>query len=209
MDQIKVGRFIAECRKEKKLTQAQLAEKLCITDKAISKWERGITMPDSSIMLDLCEILGISVNELLRGEKINVEDDHNKTEELLLEMTKKEEAARKKLHTYAKALTVILVFLGVTVGSLWGCLLGIEGIFIFGTIVAIVAMILLFVAIFLINRMELDAGPFECKSCHHTFIPTIKEAFWTAPPVGVKKYSVLLKCPECGKKTWAKKVLPK
>ena len=209
MDQIKVGRFIAECRKEKKLTQAQLAEKLCITDKAISKWERGIAMPDSSIMLDLCNILGINVNELLRGERISVEDDHKKTEELLLEMTKKEEAARKKLHTYAKALTVILVFLCGTVGILWGCLLEIEEIFVFVTIVTIVAIILLLVATFLINRMELDAGPFECKNCQHTFIPTIKEAFWTMPIVGVKKYSVLLKCPKCGKKTWAKKILPK
>ena len=69
MDQIKIGRFIAECRKEKKLSQLQLAEKLNITDKAISKWERGISKPSSSIMLELCEILGISVNELLNGEK--------------------------------------------------------------------------------------------------------------------------------------------
>jgi len=106
-------------------------------------------------------------------------------------------------------LTVMRGFLCVTVGILWGCLLAIEEIFVFVTIVAIVAIILLLVATFLINRMELDAGPFECKSCHHTFIPTIKEAFWTTPPVGVKKYSVLLKCPECGKRTWAKKVLPK
>ena len=209
MDQIKIGRFIAECRKEQKLTQAQLAEKLCITDKAISKWERGIAMPDSSIMLDLCDILCINVNELLRGERIGGEEEHKKTEELLLEMTKKEEAARKKLHTYAKALTVILLLLSCTVGFLWGCALGIEEIFVLVTIVIIVAMILLLVAIFLINRMELDAGPFECSKCHHIFIPTIKEAFWTTPPVGVKKYSVLLKCPECSKRTWAKKVLPK
>ena len=69
MDQIKIGRFIAECRKEKNLSQLQLAEKLNITDKAISKWERGISKPSSSIMLELCEILGISVNELLNGEK--------------------------------------------------------------------------------------------------------------------------------------------
>ena len=65
MDQIKIGKFIAACRKNNNLTQLQLAEKLGITDKAVSKWERGITMPDSSIMLDLCDILGINVNELL------------------------------------------------------------------------------------------------------------------------------------------------
>ena len=97
MDQLKVGKFIAECRKEKKLTQVQLAEKLCITDKAISKWERGIAMPDSSIMIELCENLDISVNELLTGERIKEEDDREKTEELLLEMTRKEEVAREKL----------------------------------------------------------------------------------------------------------------
>ena len=64
MDQLKIGKFIAECRKEKSLTQMQLAEKLGITDKAVSKWERGIAMTDSSIMLDVCGILGISVNVL-------------------------------------------------------------------------------------------------------------------------------------------------
>ena len=69
MDQLKIGKFIAECRKQKQLTQLQLADKLGITDKAISKWERGIAMPDTSIMLELCNILGISVNELLNGVK--------------------------------------------------------------------------------------------------------------------------------------------
>ena len=73
MDQIKIGKFIAECRKKKNLTQAQLAEKLDITDRAISKWETGKAMPDSDIMLDLCYILGINVNELLCGEIIDME----------------------------------------------------------------------------------------------------------------------------------------
>ena len=71
MDQIKIGKFIAECRKQKNLSQLQLADMLNITDKAISKWERGISKPSSSIMLELCEILGINVNELLNGEKTN------------------------------------------------------------------------------------------------------------------------------------------
>ena len=83
MDQIKIGKFIAECRKKVNLTQMQLSEKLGITDKAISKWERGIAMPDTSIMLELCEILGISVNELLSGEKICMENNDQKNEQLL------------------------------------------------------------------------------------------------------------------------------
>lgn len=73
MDQIKIGAFIAACRKEQKLTQAQLAEKLNITDRAVSKWENGKSMPDSSIMLELCEILGIKVNELLSGERMDTD----------------------------------------------------------------------------------------------------------------------------------------
>ena len=78
MDQLKIGKFISECRKQKKLTQMQLSEKLGITDKAISKWERGIAMPDSSIMLELCDILGINVNELLSGERISMENNTQK-----------------------------------------------------------------------------------------------------------------------------------
>ena len=84
MNQVKIGKFIAECRKQKKFTQAQLAEKLNITDKAISKWERGISMPDSSIMLELCDILGISVNNLLSGEMSDAEITDQKNERLLL-----------------------------------------------------------------------------------------------------------------------------
>ena len=91
MNLIKIGRFIADCRKEKKITQEQLAEKLYITDRAVSKWERGLSLPDADKMLELCNILGISVNELLNGEKIMKEDYKKKTEELLIELTKKEE----------------------------------------------------------------------------------------------------------------------
>ena len=73
MDQIKIGKFIASCRKEQGMTQAVLAEKLGISDRAISKWETGKSMPDSGIMLDLCELLKINVNELLSGERIMAE----------------------------------------------------------------------------------------------------------------------------------------
>ena len=88
MDQIKIGKFISECRKKENLTQAQLAEKLNITDRAVSKWENGKAMPDSSIMLDLCSFLNISVNELLRGEEINMEHNNKQNEELLLGLAK-------------------------------------------------------------------------------------------------------------------------
>ena len=86
MNQIKIGKFISECRKKNNLTQMQLAEKLNITDRAISKWENGKGMPDSSIMLDLCNELKISVNELLCGEFIEMNNYNEVAEKMLLEM---------------------------------------------------------------------------------------------------------------------------
>ncbi len=91
MNQTEIGKFIAKCRKEKKLTQAQLAEKLNITDRAVSKWETGKNMPDSSIMLELCEILGITVNELLSGEEIDMEYYEKKADENLIALKRKDE----------------------------------------------------------------------------------------------------------------------
>ena len=91
MNQTEIGKFIAKCRKEKKLTQAQLAERLNITDRAVSKWETGKSMPDASIMLELCEILGITVNELLSGEKIDRESYEKKADENLIALKRKEE----------------------------------------------------------------------------------------------------------------------
>lgn len=91
MNQIDTGKFIASCRKEKGLTQAQLAEKLSITDRAVSKWETGKCMPDSSIMLELCKILDISVNELLSGERIETDNYDEKVNENLIELKRKDE----------------------------------------------------------------------------------------------------------------------
>ena len=88
MDQIKIGKFIAERRKEVNLTQSQLAEMLNITDRAISKWENGKCLPDSSIMLELCGILKITVNDLLSGEVVTMENYNKEMEKNLVEMTK-------------------------------------------------------------------------------------------------------------------------
>ena len=107
MDQIKIGRFIADCRKEAGLTQMQLAEKLNITDRAVSKWENGKAMPDSSIMLDLCKELKISVNELLTGERIPMDNKNENNEKLLLEIIKQKEESDKKL---LAAETIMMIF---------------------------------------------------------------------------------------------------
>ena len=97
MNQEKIGKFIAKCRKENGYTQASLAEKLGITDRAVSKWENGKNMPDASIMLELCELLKINVNELLTGEHIIMDNYKEAAEENLVEMKTQEEKANKKM----------------------------------------------------------------------------------------------------------------
>ena len=94
MDQVKIGQFVAQCRKEKNLTQTQLAEQLNLTDRAVSKWETGKGLPDASIMPDLCGLLGISINELFSGERIYTDDYKRKAEENLLRIKKEAERAK-------------------------------------------------------------------------------------------------------------------
>ncbi len=106
MEQEKIGKFISACRKEKGLTQMQRAEKLNITNRAVSKWETGKSMPDVSLMLDLCGILGITVNELLSGERITMEDYQKKAEENLMELQAKKEKAQGEYKAILKILIV-------------------------------------------------------------------------------------------------------
>ena len=109
MDQIKIGKFILNCRKEKSLTQEQLAEKLGVTSKSISRWENGNTMPDYSLLKDLCNELDINVNELLSGEKIKENDYMNKSEENLIKL-------RKQIDKRKKVLTIIsYVFMAIII----------------------------------------------------------------------------------------------
>ena len=202
MDQLKIGKFIAECRKQKNLTQMQLAEKLGITDKAISKWERGIAMPDTSIMLELCEILGISVNELLSGEKICMENNDQKNEQLLLEMAKKLE---KKSKTIWNAMWTIMTV------SIIGLIGGLAIIAFFmpegpWMLVAILALSALFlIPCFYALKLEVSVGAYKCKKCGHEIVPTYTQALG-AMHAGTTRY---LKCPKCGKRSWCKKVIDK
>ncbi len=202
MDQLKIGKFIAECRKQKNLTQMQLAEKLGITDKAISKWERGIAMPDSSIMLELCDILGISVNELLNVEKIIMGNNDQKNEQLLLEMAKELE---KKSKTIWNAMWTIITV------SIIGLIGGLAIIAFFvpegpWMLVAILALCVVFlIPCFYAVKLEVSVGAYKCKNCGHEIVPTYTQAL-NAMHMGTTRY---LKCPKCNKRTWCKKVLKK
>ena len=202
MDQLKIGRFIAECRKQKNLTQMQLSEKLGITDKAISKWERGIAMPDSSIMLELCDILGISVNELLSGEKISMENNNQKNEQLLFDMAKELEQKNK---TVWKSMWVIMIISMTALfsGILIAAFLIPEGVWQLLTIIGICIVFL--IPCFYALKLEVSVGVYKCKNCGCEIVPTYKEAM-NAMHMGFTRY---LKCPNCNKRTWCKKVTKK
>ena len=202
MDQIKIGKFIAECRKKEGLTQMQLAEKLGITDRAVSKWETGRAMPDSAIMLELCAALKISVNDLLCGEVVTMDHYNKELEKNLLEMVEQKQQADKRLLT-------LEIFVGITATVTLFTLIFVAAFVQMADWLRFTLIGLGF-AIFLAGcfcalRIEQVAGYYECKECGHRYVPTFK-AVNMAMHMGRKRYMC---CPKCHKKSWQKKVLNK
>ena len=202
MNQIKIGRFIAECRKKAHLTQMQLAEKLGITDKAISKWERGVAMPDTSIMLELCNILCISVNELLSGERINMENSNQKNEQLLLDMAKELEKKNKTI--WSSMWAIMIVSMTVLIAGIFiAAFLIPEGVWQLVTILCVCIAFL--VPCFYALKLEVSVGAYKCQNCGYEIVPTYKEVMMAMH----RGFTRHLKCPKCNKRTWCKKVLKK
>lgn len=200
MDQVKIGRFIADRRKAQGLTQMQLAERLGITDRAVSKWETGRAMPDSSLMLTLCALLAITVNELLSGEKNGMENNEKKNEQLLLDMAGELE---KKTKTIWSAMWAIMIvsMTALIGGVLVAALLMPEGVWQLVTVLFIVVVFL--IPCFYALKLEISVGVYKCKNCGHEIVPTYKQAL-NAMHMGTTRY---LMCPHCQKRTWCKKVL--
>lgn len=191
MDQIKIGRFVAETRKQRNLTQRQLADLLSISDKTVSKWECGKGLPEVSLMLPLCEILGITVNDLLSGQRVPTEDYQTKAEENMMDLMKENEENKQRmtLSVICAVITVIAVCSLVVIASY------IE------MPVAVRIVLILFAAataatgIGAAAVLERKAGYFECPHCKALFVPSMGAY--------VKGYHTLTKrrltCPECGK----------
>lgn len=202
MDQLKIGAFIAERRKMKSLTQAQLAEKLNITDRAVSKWENGRSLPDASIMLELCEILDISVNDLLVGEVVAVDKYNKELENRLLEIIKEKKLTDRrllKLEVVIGVLSTIICIAFILFAS-YAPLLDWQRILIIFS-----GLILALVGFFCAARIEQVAGYYECRHCNHKYVPTYNAVNF-APHMGRIRY---MKCPECHKKSWQRKVVSK
>ena len=202
MDQVKIGKFIAERRKGVNLSQAQLAEKLCITDRAVSKWERGLTMPDSSIMLELCTILKITVNDLLSGEIVSMENYNQEMENKLIEMVKEKERADKRLLRMEIVLGVCCI-VPLIICMVVALVLPLEEWK--QTLIVLSGLIPLLIATPFALKIEQKAGYYECKNCGHKHVPKYSSVF-LAMHVGRTRY---MKCPNCGKRSWQKKVISK
>ncbi len=202
MDQIKIGKFIQERRKEKRLTQSELAEKLDVTDRAVSKWENGNCIPDASNIQELCKILNFTINDLFSGCVVDMRDNEKKLEENLLEMIKIKEKRDKELlilEIFIGVIVSIIMFLCIMIASFVQMEDWIR-------IVLIVFGIIPFaIGISYAIRIEQIAGYYECSNCNYKYIPTYKSVLFSMHINRTRK----IKCPNCNKKSWHKKVISK
>ena len=191
MDQSKTGKFIAQARRTKGLTQRQLAEQLAISDKTISKWECGKGLPEVSLMLPLCEILQITVNDLLSGEKVAEGDYQKKAEENMMDLIREnaENKERLTLSIICGFITVIAVCALVMLASYLELTVAVR------ILLLVFAVLTAIVGIGAAARLEVKAGFYECPHCGALFVPTMADY--------IKGYHTFtrrrLTCPACGK----------
>lgn len=202
MDKIKIGKFIKECRNKNNLTQNELAEKLGITDRAVSKWENGRAMPDSSLMLDLCRELKITVNDLLSGEVVSVNNYNENSEKIILEMVKEREKNDKLLLRCEILMGVVCISIMLALTAVASLVTMEENLRI---LLIVIGLIPLLIATPFMLKIEQIAGYYECKKCGHKYVPKYGSVFY-AMHVNRTRY---MKCPECNKRSWHKKVISK
>lgn len=199
MDQIKTGKFIAEMRKEKKLTQRELAELLFISDKTVSKWETGNGLPEVALMLPLCNALGITVNELLSAERLVDSEYQKRAEENIMNLMKEKEESKRNI-----LLGVIAAIVSIISGTTLVSVAGLVDLEVWQRILLIfIALIDMAGGIYVAAALEMKSGTFECRHCKSRFVPTAS-AFVAGAHTLTTRY---LKCPECGKKSFCKKRL--
>lgn len=196
MNQIKIGKFIANTRKEKNMTQQQLADALSISNKTVSKWECGKGLPEVSLMLPLCEVLEITVNDLLTGTRVSETDYQKKAEKNMMDLMKENEENKKKL-----ALSIVCGV--ITIVAV--CSLVIIASYVEMPAIARIGLLAIAVATAIVGIgaaavLDVETGYFECPHCHAYFVPTMKEY--------IKGYHTITKrrltCPECGKTAMCK-----
>lgn len=201
MDQVKIGKFIQQMRKEQALTQRELAEKLDISDKTISKWETGNGLPEVGLMMPLCALLRISVNELLSGERLDEKRYHQKAEDNIMDLLKEKAEAKKKL-----VMSVLIALTTLVAGIALIAVSGFLDMEIWLRILLIVAAVAVMgIGIGLACVLDREAGVYECPECGKRFVPAMKSYVFASHTVTTRR----LKCPNCGKRRYCKKRLTK
>ena len=199
MDQIKTGRFIAEQRKAHGMTQRQLAEKLSVSDKTVSKWECGNGLPEVSLMLPLCELLSINVNELLSGERLDADSYKQHAEENMMKLIDERKENKRKL--ILEVVVVMITLLASCTLIMLSGLLEMET-WLRVTLIAI-GLVVMIGGIGVAAVLEMTAGYFECSKCGAYFVPT-KTAYIMGVHTVMRRH---LKCPHCGKRNWCRRRL--
>lgn len=194
MDQLKIGEFIARTRKEKGFTQRQLADALLISDKTVSKWECGNGMPEVSLMMPLCETLGITVNELLSAKRLSTSDYQKNAEVNLMKLIKEKQEAKFRM-----IIEVLVLFITLLSGSSLVWITGLVDLEKPVRITLIVIAIVIFVAgIGVCAALEMRNAQFKCAKCGERFYPS-KAAYIMGMHTITRRH---LKCPKCGKRNW-------
>ena len=200
MDTQKIGKFLAELRKERNLTQDELGEKIGVTNKTVSRWENGNYLPPVEILQILSNLYNVSINELLSGERLN--DEHykeNAEERLVIDLMKNRKEAKKRL-AVSFIVAIITVLAGTTITILSAVLSAPVWLRICCIILSVIIIIL---GVGVCCVLTIDAGVYECPVCGEKFIPSMKDFIFGAHTFTKRK----LKCPKCGKKSYCKKRL--
>lgn len=200
MDLKKIGKFIAAKRQENGLTQEELAEKLDVSNRSISKWERGICLPDAQHMAQLCEMFKLTYNDLLSGAELKSSEYAKRAEENLAEFAEIETALNKKFFLYENVigyLSSITFFILIFTASFTNELPTIikASMIIFG-------FIILFVGVSFCLKIETETGKYACRRCGYRYIPKYSSVYF-APHFGRTRY---MTCPKCHQKSWQRKI---
>lgn len=203
MDLKVTGKFIAEQRKAKGLTQVKLAEKLSVSEKTISKWECGKGFPDTTLILSLCKVLEISANELLSAKLLPTEKEYKeRAEQNLIELKKSQDSNTKKMLNFE---IVIGYFCSILFLVLIGVASYVDMSTVLRIILIVVGLINFTMGVSICLYIEKDAGFYECKHCDNKYVPTLNQVLWSMH----KGRTRHMKCPKCGKRSWQKKVISK
>ena len=198
MDLAKIGKFIAERRKAKNLTQAKLGEIIGVSEKTVSKWECGKGFADTSLILPLCQALDITSNELLCGKTLSSEEYKNEAEKSLIELSKKNVEKDKlllRLEWIIGGFSVLILLIATMCASY------IDLSEHWRIIIIATGLVICLVGVGFAVIIEKDAGYYECAHCKHRYVPTLNAVVWSMH-FGRTRY---MKCPKCGKKSWQKK----